>query len=70
MWLGIIEKNSIRDEDLWIQSDNDPSQYMNKQAFRFYQKLAVKFNLRIIRTYGAADHGKCVFDEMSIFGAF
>ena len=44
----IIEKYDIRNEDLWIQSDNAPSQYKNKYAFSFYQKLADEFKLRII----------------------
>ena len=35
----IIEKYGIRDDELWIQSNNAPSQYKNKHAFRFYQKL-------------------------------
>ena len=65
----IIEKYGIRDEGLWIQSDNVPSQYKNRHAFRFYQKLADEFNLRIIRTYGAAGHGKGVTDAMSSFGS-
>ena len=49
--------------------DNAPFQYKNKHVFRFYQKLADEFNLRIIRTYGAAGHGKGVIDAMSSFGA-
>ena len=65
----IIEKYGIKDEDLWIQSDNVPSQYKNRHAFRFYQKLADEFNLRIIRTYGAAGHGKGIIDAMSSFGS-
>ena len=65
----IIEKYGIRVEDLWIQSDNAPSQYKNKHAFRLYQKLADEFNLRIVRTYGAAGHGKGVIDAMSSYGA-
>ena len=44
----IIEKYDIRNEDLWIQSDIAPSQYKNKYAFSFYQKLADEFKLRII----------------------
>ena len=65
----IIEKYGIRDEDLWIQSDNVPSLYKNRHALRFYQKLADEFNLRIIRTYGAAGHGKGIIDAMSSFGS-
>ena len=65
----IIEKYGIRVEDLWIQSHNAPPQYKNKHAFRLYQKLADDFNLRIIRTYGAAGHGKGVIDAMSSYRA-
>ena len=65
----IISKYKIQNEDLWIQSDNAPSQYKNKHAFSLYQKLAEDFNLRIIRTYGAAGHGKGVIDAMSSFDA-
>ena len=65
----IISKYKIQNEDLWIQSDNAPSQYKNKHAFSLYQKLAEDLNLRITRTYGAAGHGKGVIDAMSSFGA-
>ena len=58
-------KYDIHDEDMWIQSDNAPSQYKNKLPFGLTQKLANEFNLRIIRTYGAAGHGKEVIDAMS-----
>ena len=64
----IIEKYGIRDENLCIQNDNAHSQYKNKHVFRFYKKLADEFNLRIIRTYGAAGHGKGVIDAISSFG--
>ena len=65
----IISKYKIQNEYLQIQSDNAPSQYKNKHAFSLYQKLAEDFNLRIIRTYGAAGHGKGVIDAMSSLGA-
>ena len=64
----IIMKYDIHDEDMWIQSDNAPSQYKNKLPFGLTQKLANEFNLRIIRTYGAAGHGKGVIDAISSFG--
>lgn len=64
----LIEKYNIEKEDVWIQSDNAPSQYKNKYAFEFYQELADEFDLRIIRTYGASGHGKGVIDAMSSFG--
>ena len=51
-----------------IQSDNAPTQYKSRHAFALLQKLAYEFNLRIIRTYGAAGHGKGTIDAMSSFG--
>ena len=63
----IIERYRIKNEDLWIQSDNALSQYKNKHAFAFFQKLANDFGLCIIRTCGAAGHGKGAIDEMSSF---
>ena len=64
----IIHKYDIKNEDLWIQSDNASSQYKNKHSFSLLQKLSKEFNLRIIRTYGAAGHGKGAIDGMSSFG--
>ena len=51
-----------------IQSDNAPIQYKSRHAFALLQKLANEFNVRIIRTYGAAGHGKGTIDVMSSFG--
>ena len=51
-----------------IQSDEAPKQYKNRHAFALLQKLANEFNLRIIRTYGAAGHGMGNIDAMSNFG--
>lgn len=65
----LVERNGIKIQDLWIQSDNAPSQYKNRFAFQTYQNLAEEFNLRIIRTYGAAGHGKGTIDAMSSFSA-
>ena len=53
---------------MWIQSDNAPTQYKKKHAFALQQKLADDFNLGIIKTYGAAGHGKGVIDAISSFG--
>ena len=64
----IIAKYDIKNEDLWIQSDNASSQYKNKYSFALLKKLASEFNLRIIRTYGAGVHGKGAIDGMSSFG--
>ena len=47
---------------------NASCQYKNKRPFGLLQRLANEFNLRIIRTYGAAGHGKGVIDAMSSFG--
>ena len=58
---------NISNEDLLVQSDNASSQYKNKQSFGLLQSLDDEFNLRIIRTYGAAGHGKGAVDTMSSF---
>ena len=65
----VITKYNIRNKNLWIQSDNAPTQYKTKHAFRLYQNLADEFGLRVICTYGAAGHGKGVIGAMSRFGA-
>ena len=65
----VITKYNIRNQDLWIQSDNAPTQSKNKHAFRLYQNLADEFGLRVIRTYRTAGHGKGVIDATSSFGA-
>ena len=64
----LIRKYDIKNQDLWIQSDNAPTQYKNKYAFFLLQRLAKEFNLQIIRTFGAAGHGKGAIDGMSSFG--
>ena len=51
-----------------IQSGNAPTHYKNRHSFALLQNLANEFNLRIIRTYGAAGHGKGTVDAMSSFG--
>ena len=67
---GIIIKYDIRNQDLWIQSDNAPTQYKNKNAFFLLEKVAKEFNLRIICTYGAGGHEKGAIDGMSSAGVF
>ena len=52
---------------MWVQCDNASSQYKNKHPFGLLQSLADEFNLRIIRTYGTAGHGKGAIDAMSSF---
>ena len=49
-------------------SDNAPNQYKDKYAFAYYQNLANKYNVRIVRLYGAEEHGKELIDAMSSFG--
>ena len=46
----IISKYDIKNEDLWIQSDNASSQYKNRLPFGPLQELSDEYNLRIIRT--------------------
>ena len=58
---------NISNEDLSVQSNNASSQYKNKHSFGLLQSLADEFSLRIIRTYGAAGHGKGAIDAMSSF---
>ena len=64
----IFRRFEIRDMTIIIKSDNAPTQYKNKWAFHLYQDLANEFNVRIIRLYGAAGHGKGLIDAMSNFG--
>ena len=59
---------NIKDETIIIKSDNSPTQYKNKFAFQSMMKLSNKYNVRIIRVYGAAGHGKGLIDAMSTFG--
>ena len=64
----LIRKYDIKNQDLWIQSDNAPTQYKNKYVLFLLQRLTKEFNLRIIRTFGVAGHRKGTIDEMSSFG--
>ena len=50
------------------QSDNAPTHYKNRHSFALLQNLANEFNLKIIRTCGAAGHEKGIIDAMSSFG--
>ena len=65
---NFIQRYDINNVDVIIQSDNAPTQYKNRHAFALPQKLAGKFNLRIICSYGAAGHGKGTIDAMPSFG--
>ena len=64
----IIDMYDIKNEDLWIQSNNSSSKHKNKRSFFLLQKLAKDFNLRIIRRYVAAGHGEGAKEGMSNFG--
>ena len=44
-------------------------QYKNENSFALLHQLANEFNLRIIRTYCGAGHGKGVINIMPSFGA-
>ena len=66
MLRNIIIKYDIRNQDLWIQSDNVPTQY-KKNAFLLLQKLTKELNLRILCTYGAAGHWKGAVLASKIF---
>ena len=59
---------NICNETILLKSDNAPNQYKDKYAFAYYQDLANKYNVRIVRLYGAAGHGKGLIDAMSSFG--
>ena len=64
----IINKYHIENEELWIQTDNASLQYENKQSLFLLKKLSEDFNLRIIRSYRVAGHGKGAIDGMLSFG--
>ena len=49
---------NITDETIIIKSDNAPTQYKNKFVFQSMMNRSIKCNVRIIRIYGAAVHGK------------
>ena len=59
----LIINYNISNENLWVQSDNASSQYKNKHSFGRLQSLADEFNLRIIRNYGVAGHGREAIDD-------
>ena len=64
----IFDRWSIKNETVIIKSDNAPTQYKNKYAFESMQQLADDYNVKIVRIYGAAGHGKGLIDAMSSFG--
>ena len=58
----IFGRWNIRGETILLKSGNAWNQCKDKYAF------GVKYNVRIIRLYGAAGHGKGLIDAMSSFG--
>ena len=64
----IFNRWEIRDKVIVGKSDNARTRYKNKWAFESYSSLAKKYNVHIIRIYGAAGHGKSMTDAMSSFG--
>ena len=62
---NIFYRLEFRDKAIVVKSDNAPTQYKDKWAFESYSSLAKKYNVRIIRIYGAAGHEKGVIDAMS-----
>ena len=64
----IFLERKIKNEAVIIKSDNAPTQYKNKYAFESLQEQSGKFNVVILRIYGAARHGKGLIDSMSSFG--
>ena len=55
---NIFQQWDIKNETVIIKTENVPTQYKNKYAFQSMLNLCNKHNMRIIRIYGAADHGK------------
>ena len=64
----IFKRWNIKDETITIKSNSASTQYKNKFAFQSMMNLSNKYNVRIIRIYGAAGHGKGLIDAMSSFG--
>ena len=64
----IFVSREIKNEIVVIKSDNAGSQYKNKYAFESLIELSNKFNVTIVRIFGAAGHGKGLIDSMSSFG--
>ena len=64
----IFVSREIKNQLEVIKSDNAGSQYKNKYAFESLIELSKKFNVTIVRIFGAAGHGKGLIDSMSSFG--
>ena len=64
---NIFESRNIKNENVLIKSDTTyyaPTKYKNKYAFKSLQSLANKYNVAILRVYGAVGHGKGLIDAM------
>ena len=64
----IFQRWDIKNETAMIKSENASNRYKNKYAFQSILNVCNKYNVRMIRTYGAADHGKGLIDVMFSFG--
>ena len=60
----LIVNYNISNGDLWIHKDIASSQYKSKHSFGLLPSLTDEFNLRVIRKYGTAGHGKRAIDAM------
>ena len=64
----IFGRWNIRDEAIIVKRDHAPTQCKNKNAFFYMQSLGDRFNVVIVRIFGAAGHGKGLIDAISSFG--
>ena len=60
----IFKRWNIKDETIIIKSGNAPTWYKSTFAFQFMMNLSNKYNVQIIRIYGAAGYGHdCYFES-------
>ena len=69
VFADIITTRNINNQTIIVKSDNVPTQYKNKYAFKSMQNLSDTYNLRIIWIFDAAGHGKRLIDVISSVGA-
>ena len=61
----MLEESKLEEgETLVIESDNCTSQYKSAEHFDGLVKLATRNNVKIIRIYGVAGHGKGEVDHV------
>ena len=65
LW-SIVSKLENKKRNHYV--DSSPTQYKNKYALYLLQSLANTCNIRIIRIYGSAVHGKGIVDAVSSYG--